>query len=92
MSGNSDMRQVLKGVVRDHRVPSDYRYHYTQPWFSGAFRKNLSRWYWNRVVTKQNWTQPITLIFVSCQTIIITFIGFRFLLQHSSSFTLVINT
>ena len=52
MSGSSDMQSTLKGVVRDHRVPCDYRHHYTQPWTSHAFRTNLSRWYWNRIVTK----------------------------------------
>ena len=74
MSGNTDMRQLLKGVVRDHRVPQDYKFHYTQPSFSSTFRKNLSRWYWNRLITKQNWTQPMTVIFVSFDPLLLTFI------------------
>ena len=65
MSGSNDMQRTLKGVVRDHRVPTDYRFHYTQPMLSGAFRKNLSRWFWNRIYTKQNIAQPMVLIWVS---------------------------
>ena len=64
MSGNSDMHTTLKGVVRDHRIPSDYKYHFNQPFFSRTFLRNLNRWYWNRMVTKQNWAQPMTIIFV----------------------------
>ena len=64
MSGNTDMRNVLRGTVRDHRIPQDYKFHYTQPSLSSTFRKNLTRWYWNRLITKQNWTQPLTIIFV----------------------------
>ena len=74
MSGNTDMRQVLKGTVRDHRIPQDYRFHYTQPSFSSTFRKNIQRWYWNRLITKQNWTQPMTVIFVSFETLCANFI------------------
>ena len=29
MSGNQSMDRVLKAVVKDHRLPSDYNYHYT---------------------------------------------------------------
>ena len=65
MSGNSSMNQVLKGVVRDHRLPSDYNYQYTQPYNSKAFLKNLKRFFVTRQLTKQNITIPMYALFVS---------------------------
>ena len=65
MSGNSDMQNVLKGVVKDHRLPRDYNHHFTQPIHSRAFLKNLKRFFILRQLTKQNITTPLTALFVS---------------------------
>ena len=67
MSGNSNMNQVLKGVVRDHRLPADYNYHYTQPYNSRAFLKNVKRFLVSRQITKQNITIPLYMLFVRNQ-------------------------
>ena len=37
----SDMKKTLKGVVRDHRLPCDYKFHFAQPATSSVFLKNL---------------------------------------------------
>lgn len=65
MSGNSDMQRVLKGVVRDHRVPADYKYHFVQPYHTSTFIKNLKRFLSVRIITKQNIWIPIYTAFVS---------------------------
>jgi hypothetical protein len=65
MQGNSDMKNVLRGVVRDHRMPADYRYHYTQPAHTKAFWKNFKRFLVVRQLTKQNVTTPLYILFVS---------------------------
>jgi hypothetical protein len=68
MSGNSSMNSVLKGVVRDHRLPADYNYQYTQPYNSRAFLKNLKRFFVTRQLTKQNITIPLYALFVSSKS------------------------
>lgn len=70
----SDMKNVLRGVVKDHRMPADYRYHYTQPFHSRAFLKNLKRFFVHRQMTKQNITTPMYIIFF-CIPIYCTFMG-----------------
>ena len=57
------MKNVLKGVVKDHRMPSDYQYHYTQPFHTRAFMKNLKRFFVHRQMTKQNITTPLYILF-----------------------------
>ena len=62
------MNSVLKGVVRDHRLPADYNYQYTQPYNSRAFLKNLKRFFATRQITKQNITIPLYALFVSSKS------------------------
>ena len=62
----SDMKSTLKGVVRDHRVPRDYKFHFAQPTGSEIWWKNLKRYLLVRQMTKQNVTTPMWMIFVSC--------------------------
>ena len=57
------MDRVLKAVVKDHRLPSDYNYHYTQPMHSRSFLKNLKRFFITRQLTKQNITIPMYVLF-----------------------------
>ena len=57
------MQAVLKAVVRDHRLPRDYNHHYTQPYHSRAFLKNLKRFFVTRQLTKQNITIPLFILF-----------------------------
>jgi hypothetical protein len=59
----SDMKNVLRGVVKDHRMPCDYQYHYTQPFHTRAFMKNLKRFFVHRQMTKQNVTTPMYILF-----------------------------
>jgi hypothetical protein len=73
----SDMQNVLKGVVRDHRLPQDYRHHFNQPWGSRAFMKNFKRFMVVRQMTKQNVTTPLFLAFVSEFTQLTILIGFH---------------
>ena len=53
------MQRVLKGVVRDHRLPRDYTYKYVQPWHTGTFLRGVKRFLVHRQITKQNVTIPI---------------------------------
>jgi len=39
----SDMQRVLRGVVRDHRLPCDYKYAFVQPYGTKSFLKNFKR-------------------------------------------------
>ena len=59
------MQRVLKGVVRDHRLPGDYKYQYTQPMHTRTFLKSLKRFFATRQLTKQNVTVPMWIMFVS---------------------------
>ena len=61
----SGMKGTLKGVVRDHRLPRDYRYHFAQPTSSAVWWKNFSRYFLVRQMTKQNVSVPLWLCFVS---------------------------
>ena len=59
------MKSTLKGVVRDHRLPRDYKFHFAQPTNSAAFWKNLDRYFVVRAMTKQNVAVPLGTLFVS---------------------------
>ena len=61
----SDMKSTLKGVVRDHRLPRDYRFHFAQPSGSAVWMKNLSRYFLVRQITKQNVSMPLWTCLVS---------------------------
>lgn len=80
------MQRVLKGVVRDHRLPSDYGYKFTQPMYSRTFLHTLKRFFVVRQLTKQHAFLPIFMIFVSTSNCLL---GFRlsapFMLRASSS-------
>ena len=61
----SGMKGTLKGVVRDHRLPRDYRYHFAQPTGSAVWWKNFTRYFLVRQMTKQNVSVPLWLCLVS---------------------------
>jgi len=65
LAGNQPMQNVLKAVVRDHRLPSDYNYCYVQPMHTRSFMKNLKRFFATRQMTKQNITIPLFMMFVA---------------------------
>ena len=79
MSGNNDMQNLLRGVVKDHRLPRDYSHHFNQPYHTRAFLKNLKRFFVTRQLTKQNITTPMFVLFVS----IICFVLSYLILTHS---------
>ena len=54
----SEMDKTLKGVVRDHRLPQDYKYGHNQPMRSQAFRQQFWKWIRHRAISKQNITTP----------------------------------
>ena len=54
----SQMEKTLRGVVRDHRVPGDYKAAVNQPAGTAAFKKQFWRWIRHRAITKQNITTP----------------------------------
>lgn len=57
------MRDLIRGTVRDHRLPSDYNFHFNQPLHSRTFLKALKRFLLTRHITKQNITLPLYGIF-----------------------------
>ena len=62
------MKSTLKGVVRDHRLPRDYKFHFAQPSTTQGFMANLNRYFAVRQMTKQNVATPMISIFVSNET------------------------
>lgn len=60
----SGMKELLKGVVRDHRLPCDYHHFANQPWNTMAFLKNFKRFIVHRHMTKQNVTIPMYAVLV----------------------------
>ncbi len=60
----SDMKSTLKGVVRDHRMPRDYKFHFAQPSNSAVWWKNLNRYFVVRQMTKQNVSLPLVTLLV----------------------------
>ena len=61
----SDMRSTLKGVVRDHRLPTDYKFHFNQPANTPQWRAALQRYFVVRQMTKSNVSIPLITLFVS---------------------------
>ena len=61
----SDMKSTLKGVVRDHRLPRDYKFHFAQPSGTGVWCNNLHRYFVVRQMTKQNVATPLIILLVS---------------------------
>ena len=60
----SDMKSTLKGVVRDQRLPRDYKFHFAQPSNSSIFQKAFQRYLTVRQMTKNNVTIPLmTLLY-----------------------------
>ena len=64
----SDMKSTLKGVVRDHRVPRDYKFHFVQPSNHSVFRKALMRYFAVRQMTKSNVAVPLSVVFLFIPT------------------------
>ena len=59
----SDMKSTLKGVVRDHRLPRDYKFHFAQPSNSNVFSRAFHRYLVVRQLTKNNVTIPLMTLF-----------------------------
>ncbi len=78
------MDRVLKAVVRDHRLPCDYNYKYTQPFHTKIFLTNFKKFLLNRQMTKQNVTLPMFVLFVSPN--LIYYLGLSATLHCSSCF------
>ena len=55
--------KLLQGVVRDHRLPQDYKMAFTQPVSSTGFMKDLKRTFVQRLITKQYASVPMFLFF-----------------------------
>jgi hypothetical protein len=57
------MSDLIKGTVKDHRLPGDYNYMFNQPLHTRTFLKSLKRFLVTRHITKQNATLPMYGIF-----------------------------
>ena len=57
------MRGLLKGVVRDHRVPHDYKFSYAQTTKSSTFLSGLKRSIATKLITKQYAMVPQIVFF-----------------------------
>ena len=57
------MRGLLRGVVRDHRLPGDYKAASVQPMNSSAFFNNFKRNFMVRMINKQPTNFPVTYFF-----------------------------
>ncbi|CDW87001.1 UNKNOWN [Stylonychia lemnae] len=58
-----EMRDLIRGVVKDHRLPNDYKFAYNQPVLSSAFLKQVKRFIATRQMTKTHATTPMVVIF-----------------------------
>ena len=57
------MRGLLTGVVKDHRLPADYKSSWNQPVTSKLFWKDFKRAFYTRLITRQYATLPIFLFY-----------------------------
>ena len=57
------MRGLLSGVVKDHRLPSDYKLNLNQPVTSKRFMKDFKRAFYTRMITRQYATLPLFLFY-----------------------------
>ena len=57
------MRGLLQGVVRDHRLPCDYKAPSVQPSNSGVFWRNFKRHFMVRMMNKNHVHFPISYFF-----------------------------
>ena len=63
---------ILRGVVKDHRLPRDYTLAMNQPMTSKAFLKDFKRTIATRMITKQYATVPLLIFFaVGCPYFVI---------------------
>ena len=74
----SQMRDLIKGTVRDHRLPSDYSFHFNQPMHSRTFLKALRRFLVTRHITKQHVTLPLYGIFLYALPFFIGFTAYTY--------------
>jgi len=58
------MRDVIRGVIKDHRIPGDYKFHFNQPFHTKAFLKPLRHFLAVRIITKPNVAYALYTIFL----------------------------
>ena len=56
-------RSILQGVVKDHRLPGDYRMDMVQPTNTKRFMKDFKRSMATRLMTKQYAAVPMFMFF-----------------------------
>ena len=78
----SDMKNTLKGVVKDHRMPRDYKFHFAQPSGTAVWWKNMNRYFSVRQITKQNVSVPLWLTLVSAIYLIIYYDVIKLMLDY----------
>ena len=57
------MKSLIRGAVRDHRLPSDYNYNFVQPWNSRRFLGDFKKAFKQRFITRQYATVPLFMLF-----------------------------
>ena len=57
------MKSLLKGAVRDHRLPADYKIALNQPMTTKRFLVDLKRQITHRFITKQFASLPLFALF-----------------------------
>ena len=57
------MKSLLQGVVKDHRLPADYKMSYAQPVNKKSFFISLKKSFMNRLITKQYALLPMFCFF-----------------------------
>ena len=55
--------KLLKGVVKDHRLPMDYKMSLTQPTSSAGFMMQFKKSFMKRMITKQYAQLPLFCFF-----------------------------
>ena len=57
------MKSLLQGVVKDHRLPADYKLTYAQPMTTKTFFISFKKSLMNKLITKQYATLPMLCFF-----------------------------
>ena len=56
-------KSILQGVVKDHRIPMDYKMSFTQPVTSRRFYADFKKQIAQRFITKQYAAVPMFMLF-----------------------------
>ena len=73
-----EMREVIRGVVRDHRVPNDYTSRFLQPIHTKAFAKVAKRYLLVKMLKSMHAALPLYMLFVVSVPYFVSIVAYRY--------------